>query len=55
MKKMSKVLIATCISLLPVGALLVKDTAALGCDFNRSMQHFVGKPLPSNNGVESKE
>jgi hypothetical protein len=30
MKKMSKVLIATCISLLPIGALLVQDASALG-------------------------
>jgi len=28
---------------------------AFGCDFNRSMQHFVGKPLPRENVFESME
>jgi len=30
-------------------------TIALGCDFKRSTQHFVGKPLSRKNAFESEE
>jgi hypothetical protein len=29
--------------------------SAIGCDFNRSTQHFVRKPLPRKNVFESTE
>ena len=32
----------------------VRRMSALGCDFNRSTQHFIGKPFPGEYVIESK-
>ena len=39
----------------PTTRLVIHSVAGIDCDFNRSTQHFVGKPLSRKNTFESGE